>query len=1119
MAKTKKLLLEEQILKAVGAGKEEAIETVDFSDPNRPKTVLEVDFPILPINQVAAIEGNAGKPIYQMSKWWARRRSSVFRSMLLAAAMKAPEDPINAAKNLWDVYYSNHQKKGALSHLKVADIFMGGGTTLVEGSRLGMQMYGNDLNPIAWFVVKNELTKINISEVQKLADHVEKEVKPQIMPYYACGCPRGHKGQWLKFNSPDVPIKPFFDDQRIVEPTEKDIKKFSKSVSTFKGWKKWYETRCYQFEMMNKDFDPLLLSNEERPYYRYWGPEIIYTFWAKHAPCQSTGCGHRTPIMTTPVVSVKELSIKAWENFTCTSCQYQFDIEHKHVRMAPGQPLVIADTEQSFVVINEQGDFQCPSCSNVENISSLDHDEAKNKRVSLSLLVHPDWLKGSSSESESGILYGGSSEDSIDSTISWNSERTRLLKLIEVRGKLPEIITCPETGITFNTGQESCSNKGRGKFVCAYCGMQQQLTKSLSQTQKDAPVAPYAIHGYCPACEEDGEPYNGRFFDKVMEIPINRAISEWEGRKESDLKHYWPNNEIQFGHETHQRQDFNGHGYSHWWKMFNKRQLLVLSQLLKTIDLHQNSSWETKEALLGAFQQYLRNQNMFCIWNAQADKLEPHFSNNNYYPKSNFVENSVFSELGRGNWLSSLQALEKGIKWKDEPFEICATEYINEINSDLVGQIKSKSFKVNTNDPVIDDNVKITCGSSTELGELNESFDLIITDPPFGDNVQYAELADFFHVWMEKVLGKKYPDIFSSAYSPKALEAVTNRARHPENPDEFYERLLTGVWKESYRILKPGGILAFTFHHSEDEPWIAVLKSLFDAKFYLEATYPIRSDESKGEKAEFGSKKIEYDIIHVCRKRVEQPKPISWARLRRQMLRDIRQLQDILENHLASGLTESDLQVIKRGKALEYFSKHYGQVYVEEGREFTIREALIGINQLLDDENDTHTEAPPIEAEVLTRQFLRIFNQTTSVQRNEMQNYLRGTGVAASDFEVKNWCIEQNRVFTMVSPLDFATGWKGKTRKGLSYDLDQTLFLVGACYENSGINVQETLSNPNFSVHPAVGSLLKWFTRNGGNSEIKQAAIKAQQIYAAWQAKNHQKMTEQLTLFGMDEVD
>ena len=108
--KSKKELLTEQIATAVGAGRDVAVETVDFSDPNRPKTCLEVDFPIIPINQIAAIEGNAGKPIYQMSKWWARRRSSVFRSMLLAAGMKAPDDESKAAKAVWDVYYANHQK-------------------------------------------------------------------------------------------------------------------------------------------------------------------------------------------------------------------------------------------------------------------------------------------------------------------------------------------------------------------------------------------------------------------------------------------------------------------------------------------------------------------------------------------------------------------------------------------------------------------------------------------------------------------------------------------------------------------------------------------------------------------------------------------------------------------------------------------------------------------------------------------------------------------------------------------------------------------------------------------------------------------------------------------------
>ena len=107
-------------------------------------TCLEVDFPIVPVNEVAAVEGSSGatrKEVYQMSKWWARRNSSVFRSMLIAAATKAPDDPAEAAKTVWDAYYGNHQARGAFQHLKVADIFMGGGTTVVEGSRLGMQMF------------------------------------------------------------------------------------------------------------------------------------------------------------------------------------------------------------------------------------------------------------------------------------------------------------------------------------------------------------------------------------------------------------------------------------------------------------------------------------------------------------------------------------------------------------------------------------------------------------------------------------------------------------------------------------------------------------------------------------------------------------------------------------------------------------------------------------------------------------------------------------------------------------------------------------------------------------------------------------------------------------------
>src|SRR5262249_53708467 len=127
----------------------------DFSNPKRAKTCLEVDFPIVPVNALRHLAGNAGKPIYQMSKWWARGRGSAFRAIVIAAAMQAPirkaadgspaldternavSDEAESGKAVWDVYYANHQKAGSFKNLKVRDCFMGGGTTLVEGSRLG----------------------------------------------------------------------------------------------------------------------------------------------------------------------------------------------------------------------------------------------------------------------------------------------------------------------------------------------------------------------------------------------------------------------------------------------------------------------------------------------------------------------------------------------------------------------------------------------------------------------------------------------------------------------------------------------------------------------------------------------------------------------------------------------------------------------------------------------------------------------------------------------------------------------------------------------------------------------------------------------------------------------
>ncbi len=249
--------------------------------------------------------------------------------------------------------------------------------------------------------------------------------------------------------------------------------------------------------------------------------------------------------------------------------------------------------------------------------------------------------------------------------------------------------------------------------------------------------------------------------------------------------------------------------------------------------------------------------------------------------------------------------------------------------------------------------------------------------------------------------------------------------------------------------------MAFTFHHSEDEPWLDVLESLFDAGYYLEATYPIRSDETKG-KGEFGSKTIEYDIIHVCRKRTEAPSKISWARLRRKILADVRQLQELLEHHQSKGLPVADIQVIKRGKALEYFSRHYGQVYVEEGREFTVNEALVGINQILDDQSESESGGTPVVCEPNTRQFLRIFSRKPSVERDQMQKFLRGSGIAPSTFIALGWATETTRpkAFHWRSPLEIAQEQMASSRN-VSRDFDQAMLLVGGLLSGKRYQYQE----------------------------------------------------------------
>jgi hypothetical protein len=237
-------------------------------------------------------------------------------------------------------------------------------------------------------------------------------------------------------------------------------------------------------------------------------------------------------------------------------------------------------------------------------------------------------------------------------------------------------------------------------------------------------------------------------------------------------------------------------------------------------------------------------------------------------------------------------------------------------------------------------------------------------------------------------------------------------------------------------------------------------------------------------------------------------------------VQDVRQLKHLLEQHHNAGLQDADLQVIRRGKALEYYSRHYGKVYVERGREFPVKDALLAINQMLYEEADATAEAPPANAEAYTRQYLRLFADRSSLSRDQMSKHLRGTGVSPQEFVQRGWCEEKQKVFHAVSPLGWAKTWRGVARSAMSRDFDQSMFMTGACYEGSGIKLSDTLNSPSFVPHPATGDILDWFVRHGADPHMKSAAHTARQLFQTWLSKkeNQEKLRQQQLQFGFDEA-
>jgi adenine-specific DNA methylase len=140
---------------------------------------------------------------------------------------------------------------------------------------------------------------------------------------------------------------------------------------------------------------------------------------------------------------------------------------------------------------------------------------------------------------------------------------------------------------------------------------------------------------------------SGRFFagsDQRVAKQYDAAVAEWEQRRHGDLEEYWPKSELPYGFMTHHLQGgVPNHGFTHWWTLFNPRQLLVNALLLKAIATVGGSKhkFSTREFVMGAFQQFIRCNTMLSIWHMKNNQISAALSNSNFHPKSTSLEQYI----------------------------------------------------------------------------------------------------------------------------------------------------------------------------------------------------------------------------------------------------------------------------------------------------------------------------------------------------------------------------------------------------------------------------------------------------------------------------------------------
>ena len=419
--------------------------------------------------------------------------------------------------------------------------------------------------------------------------------------------------------------------------------------------------------------------------------------------------------------------------------------------------------------------------------------------------------------------------------------------------------------------------------------------------------------------------------------PEDRDMAEVHARL-ADLKPKWDAEDILPSEEVppngNKTEELYRYGTRAWVDMFNPRQKLAhgycVQAFRELVDVDE-AAGELSEIRRAAWLyvalaldgKLINRNNLLCMWDGGTNRVAHTFATHDFGMKWSYAEMTATIEgLGLDWALDSVGSyLDKLIQMAGHPEPRAAESADNPALIDA----SPDDEKHPTAPPSV-----VTVFPAQDLDMPTSSADAIVFDPPYHDNVSYADLSDFFYVWLKRTAGYVYPDLCRAYLSDKVNEAIANPARFRDAATKAqtarnlatadYYRKMSGIFAECRRVIKEDGVMTVMFTHKSADAWDALITALIESEFRITRTWPVKT-EAESSMHIRNRLAARSTILLVCRPMSRNPAPKAWHEVESIIEREVR--EDI-ERIGAFGLKPVDMYLAAFGPALRVISEHWG---------------------------------------------------------------------------------------------------------------------------------------------------------------------------------------------------